>query len=390
MAQEYEFFATTAMGMETLLTEELRKMGDAEGPKAPTVPVVHKARGGAIFRGPLEAGYRACLWSRIANRILLPLKTFAAPGPDELYAGVRSIHWTDHLTVKNTLAVDFSASHSRMTHSHYGALKVKDAVVDQFRTLFGERPSVDPVHPDVRINVYLNNDQATVSLDLSGVSLHRRGYREEGSEAPLKENLAAAILMLAGWPRKDGAAFLDPMCGSGTLPIEAALMSGNIAPGRKRDYFGFKGWQGHVPALWKRLLEEAQELEIRDKKKFPKIVGYDENFRTIRVALSNLEKAGVHGKVHIEKKELKSCELIHPSGVLVVNPPYGERLGEVEDLKPLYKGLGDLMKQKFKGWEGYIFTGSPDLAKSIGLRATQRTVLFNGPIECRLLKYELY
>jgi 23S rRNA (guanine2445-N2)-methyltransferase / 23S rRNA (guanine2069-N7)-methyltransferase len=206
----------------------------------------------------------------------------------------------------------------------------------------------------------------------------------------LKENLAAALLMLAGWPKNDGSAFLDPMCGSGTLPIEAALMSANIAPGILRERFGFQGWQGHVPALWKRLLNEAKELEIKDKKKLPKIVGYDADFRVVRVALANLEKAGLHGRVHIEKRDFESCEPIADSGVVLINPPYGERLGDEEQLKGLYKSIGDTFKQKFKGWNGFVFTGSSPLSKVIGLKAAQRTVLYNGAIECRLLKYDLY
>jgi 23S rRNA (guanine2445-N2)-methyltransferase / 23S rRNA (guanine2069-N7)-methyltransferase len=379
--EQYDFFATAALGMEELLLGELQGLGASR---------IEQKKGGVAFCGSLEIGYRACLWSRVASRVLLPLASFPAPDPDRLYGGVRKIHWTDHLTAQNTLAVDFKSSHSQITHTHFGALKVKDAIVDQFRSVQGIRPSVNPVRPDVRIHVYLHQDIATISLDLSGDSLHRRGYREEGSKAPLKENLAAAILKLAGWPASEDSAFLDPMCGSGTLAIEAAYMAANKAPGVGRDYFGFLGWQGHVPALWKRLIQEAEEVEIRDKKKLPKIVGYDEDFRTVRTALGNIEKAGFHGKIHIEKRSLSACERIAGQGILVTNPPYGERLGEVESLKPLYKELGDTFKRKFKGWQGYVFTGSPDLAKTIGLKASRRFVLYNGPIECRLLKFEMY
>ncbi len=376
----YSFFATTALGMEPLLAQELRDMGAAS---------VEQTRAGVRFQGKLEMGFRACLWSRVANRILLPLKTFRAENPDQLYSGVRSIHWSEHLTCQDTLAVDFSTSQSQITHSHYGALKVKDAVVDQFRTLQGSRPSVDPARPSVRINVYLIKDEATVSIDLSGDSLHKRGYRDEGVPAPLKENLAAAILQLADWPNS-GDAFLDPMCGSGTLPIEAAWIAARRAPGMTRNYFGFLGWQGFVPVTWKRLLEEARDTEIRDKKNFPRIVGYDQDFRAVRVALANAERAGMHGKVHIEKRELSACERIAERGLVIVNPPYGERLGETEALKPLYKQLGDTFKNTYKNWNGYIFTGSQELSKVIGLKAARRHVLFNGPIECRLLQYQLY
>ena len=378
---EYSFLATAPLGMEQLLAQELKDLGATS---------VEEVGSSVKFKGRLEMGYRACLWSRIASRILLPLKVFPAADEDRLYAGVRAIHWTDHLTAENTLAVEFNCSHSKITHSHYGALKVKDAIVDQFRAVKGTRPSVDPAKPDVRINVYLVKNEATVSLDLSGDSLHRRGYRDPYAPAPLKENLAAALLAKAGWKAGYPGAFLDPLCGSGTLVVEAGLIAARIAPGLRRDYFGFLNWQGHVPVLWRRLLKEAEELMIREKKSIPKIVGFDQDVRSVRMALQSVERAGLHGKVHFEKRELAACERIAEKGILLTNPPYGERLGEVESLKPLYKLLGDTFKQKFKGWEGYIFTGSPELAKGIGLKASQRIPFFNGPIECRLLKYDLY
>lgn len=388
MAEIFSFFATTAKGMEPLLVEELKSQGALE---------VQEARAGAVFKGTLETAYRACLWSRIANRVLLPLKTFSAPTPEKLYGGVKSIRWSDHLSPENTIAVDFSSSRSQITHTHFGALKVKDAICDQLRSTQGTRPSVAIHRPDLRINVYVNEDQATLSLDLSGESLHLRGYREEGASAPLKENLAAAILMLAGW--KDlstthDIAFLDPMCGSGTLPIEAAMMAAQIAPGLGRDYFGFLKWQGHIPRTWQRLLAEAQEIRTQrlseGKKNFPRIVGYDADFRAVRAALNNIERAGLRGLVHIEKRDFTLCDRIEEKGVIILNPPYGERLGDVEALKPLYQNIGDTFKKKFKGWTGYVFTGNQELAKSVGLKASRRFVLFNGPIECRLLKFELY
>jgi len=250
----------------------------------------------------------------------------------------------------------------------------------------------------LRINVHVHDGQATISLDLSGESLHRRAYREEGAKAPLKETLAAAILRLAGWHRVAAArgGFLDPMCGSGTLPLEAAMMAADRAPGLGRDYFGFLGWQGHIPSLWKRIQDEAHErAKAGMAAKTSAIVGYDEDFRAVRSALGNLERAGLRGKAHIEKRELAACEVPAtyaegPRGIIVVNPPYGERLGEIEELKPLYRRLGDTFKQKFQGWEGYIFTGSPELSKEVGLSASRRFPLMNGPIECRLLKYELF
>jgi len=382
--------------MEPLLAEELRS------DKIRASDVV-ETRAGVSFKGTRETAYRACLWSRIANRVLLPLKTFPAPNPEKLYGGVKSIRWSDHLTPKETIAVDFSSSQSEISHTHYGALKTKDAICDQLKSVQGERPSVQTKNPDIQINVYVLKDEATVSIDLSGTSLHLRGYRDENTAAPLKENLAAAILMHAGWPTKLAEArakpdfkpamlpaFLDPMCGSGTLVIEAAMMAAQIAPGAERKHFGFLKWRQHDSALWKKIVNEAISGEMRDKKLFPKIVGYDADFRAVRAALSNLESAELTGFAHIEKRELALCESIAPCGIFVANPPYGERLGDEEQLQELYGRLGDTLKQKFKGWEGYIFTGSEPLSKLIGLRASRRYVLYNGAIECRLFKYELY
>jgi 23S rRNA (guanine2445-N2)-methyltransferase / 23S rRNA (guanine2069-N7)-methyltransferase len=386
---KFEFFATTAKGMEELLAQELAEIGSACG-----IEVAKPVKAGVPFRGPIEAAYRACLYSRIANRILLPLKTFPSPSPEKLYGAVKSVRWSDHLTSDQTIAVDFTASHSQITHSHYGALKTKDAICDQMTSIHGSRPSVDTQQPDLRINVYLNNDQATVSLDLSGNSLHQRGYRSEQREAPLKETLAAAILKLSGFEEilKNGGGLVDPMCGSGTIVLEAAQIAARIAPGLGREYFGFMGWKKHEPELWAQLRAEAESLRITDPKKLPQLTGYDSDFRAIQVALSNLEAAGLRGFAHFEKRELSGAlpPPHHSTGLFIVNPPYGERLGEEEELKPLYRSIGDAMKQRFKGWKGAVLTGSAVLAKEVGLKARRRHVLFNGAIECRLLTYDLY
>ena len=383
--KDLDFFATTAKGMEFLLAQELKGIGAVE---------IKEVRAGVIFRGSLECAYKACLWSRVANRVLLVLKTINAHDANQLYIGIQEINWADHLDINNTFVVDFSTNNSvrnsQLIHTHFGALKVKDAIVDQFRTLYGARPSIDPLQPDLRVNVYLHGEDATISIDLSGESLHKRGYREEGANAPLKENLAAAILCLSGWSQDSQIAFIDPMCGSGTLPIEAALIASNVAPGLLRKSFGFTKWLGHRAEIWERLVQEAQEKIIQDPKKLPQIVGYDHDSQAIAVALSNLEKAGLKGRVHFEKRALSTCEPVSAHGILVTNPPYGERMGDVERLKFLYQELGDLMKKKFQGWQGYIFTSNPDLAKAVGLRTSRRFVLFNGSLECRLLKYDLY
>jgi 23S rRNA (guanine2445-N2)-methyltransferase / 23S rRNA (guanine2069-N7)-methyltransferase len=377
---QHDFFAAAPKGLEPLLADELRTFGAS---------AIDATVAGVSFRGPLALAYRVCLWSRFANRVLLPLASFPATSPEALYDGIRTIDWRQHLPVTGTIAVDFHTALSQITHSHYGALKVKDAIVDQFRDACGERPSVAREHPDVRINVYLRRDRARVSLDLSGESLHRRGYRQEAVLAPLKENLAAAILALAGWPRIAGAggALIDPMCGSGTLPIEAALMAGDVAPGLLRPHYGFLRWQGHQPQLWEELLEEARQRRESGLKELPPIIGYDADAGTVRHALANVEKAGLRGLVHIEKRPYGEARPPKDarSGLLVANPPYGERLGEEQALTPLYAGLGELLRGHFPGWRGAVFTGNPRLALRLGGKPQGSHTLYNGAIECRLL-----
>ncbi|MDY0269585.1 bifunctional 23S rRNA (guanine(2069)-N(7))-methyltransferase RlmK/23S rRNA (guanine(2445)-N(2))-methyltransferase RlmL [Trichloromonas sp.] len=384
MTSHLNFFATAPKGIEPLLADELRALGAFE---------VVEARAGVAFSGPLEIAYRACLWSRLASRVLLPLATFPAKSPEELYAGVRSLDWGEHLSAESTLAVDASVSGSKITHSHYAALKIKDAVVDQFRDRTGMRPSVDAERPDVRINLYLLRDTATLSLDFSGDSLHRRGYRDEGVLAPLKENLAAAILIRAGWPEiaARGGALVDPMCGSGTLLLEGAYLAGDIAPGLLRPHYGFLRWRGHDALLWQQLLDEAQGRRAAGMARIPTIVGYDADHKAIRAAWANIEKAGLRERIHVERREVAA--LVAPAGaaagLLVVNPPYGERLGEVEALKEVYGTLGDKLKEQFVGWKAAIFTGNVELGKKLGLRARKLHTLYNGALECKLLHIDV-
>lgn len=384
MTSHRHFFATAPKGIEPLLAEELRAIGAFE---------VLEARAGVAFAGPLEIAYRVCLWSRLASRVLLPLATFPATSPEELYAGVRAIDWSEHLCAEGTLVVDASVSGSKITHSHYAALKIKDAVVDQFRDRTGQRPSVDAERPDVRVNLYLLRDTATLSLDLSGDSLHRRGYRDEGVLAPLKENLAAAILIRAGWPEiaATGGALVDPMCGSGTLLLEGAYIAGDIAPGLLRPHYGFLRWRGHDAACWQGLMAEAQERRDVGLARIPTIVGYDADHKAIRAAWANIEQAGLREHIHVERREVAG--LTAPAGasagLLVVNPPYGERLGEVEALKDVYGTLGDKLKEQFVGWKAAIFTGNVELGKKLGLRAKKLHTLYNGALECKLLHIDV-
>lgn len=380
----YHFFATTPRNMESLLADELRGLG-GEG--------VAETRAGVHFTGALAAAYRICLWSRIANRVLLVLGRFPAATPEALYAGAQRIPWHEHFSPDETFAVDFNTSQSQITHSHFGALKVKDAIADQFRRHGGVRPWVETERPDIRINVYLRRDEATLCLDLSEESLHRRGYREQGVTAPLKENLAAAILLRAGWPEiaHEGGALVDPMCGSGTLPIEAALMAADIAPGLLRDHWGFLRWKHHDAPAWDALMVEAKSRREKGLERLPSIQGFDHNPAAVHAALANVERAGLHGRIHIERRELEHCAPARPkdTGLVVVNPPYGERLGADSDLENLYRRLGERLKEGFPGWRAAVITGNPELGKKLGLRARRKHTLYNGRIECRLLHFDI-
>jgi 23S rRNA (guanine2445-N2)-methyltransferase / 23S rRNA (guanine2069-N7)-methyltransferase len=378
------FFATTPKGLELLLVDELRALG---------ITTAAEKLAGVEFTATLEQAYKACLWSRLANRIILKLTTFPAATPEALYEGVRRMNWSQHLYPENTIAVNFVSVQSNITHTLYGAQTVKDAIVDQFREKYNARPNVERMQPDLSINLYLHRDVATVGIDLSGESLHRRSYRLTAGEAPLKENLAAAVLIRAGWPKiaAEGGMLLDPMCGSGTLLIEGALMAADIAPGLLRDYFGFINWKQFQSNVWEELLNDAQTRAEIGLKTLPTIVGYDADPNAIRSAFENIERAGMHGRIHVEKRELTDLtqKANEKPGLIAVNPPYGERLGEIEDLQLLYTELGTKFKDEFPTWKAAVFTGNPDLGKVMGIRAKKYYSLFNGALPCKLLLFDI-
>ncbi len=380
-----QFFASCPPGVADLLATELKEFGGTQ---------TREIKTGVYFEGTLETAYRACLWSRTANRVLMPIGEADATTAQALYAGVQAIDWFLHLDTSGTLAIDFAGSSTGITHTHFGAMKTKDAIVDQFRDRFGERPSIDVERPDVRINVHLTRDRATLAIDLSGESLHRRGYRLRGVAAPLKENLAAAILLRSGWPAiaREKGGFVDPMCGSGTLVIEAAYMAQDIAPGLGRDYFGFLRWKGHDAILWTRLHEEASERRAQGGAQNAGRVlrGYDAEPQAVRAAIENAGRAGLTGSVHFERRDLRDLVCEHPvPGLVAANPPYGERIGDVEALKGLYAELGSRLREQFVGWRAVVFTGNPRLAREIGIHARRSHTLFNGLIECRLLRFDV-
>ncbi len=369
-------FAAVPRGSEEIAALELEAIG-ITGSKP--------GKGGVAFVADRSGLYSANLWLRTASRVLVQLAVFPCNGPDQLYAGVFAIAWAELITPVMTLAVDCSLRDSALTHSGFVALKTKDAVVDRIREACGSRPNVDTDSPDVRINVHLHKNVCTISLDSSGYSLDRRGYRIERNEAPLRETLAAAVVALTGW---DGSVpLVDPMCGSGTIPAEAALMAARMPPGLQRS-FGFQRWLDFDSQLWEQLIKKAED-GIR---KIPVglITGYDQDSRALLLAARNVAKAGLEGQIHFFHAALQDFQPQGDKGVLIINPPYGMRMGEEDDLRELYCQIGDIMKKRCRGWTGYVLTGNLELAKYIGLKASRRYVLFNGPIECRLLKYELY
>ncbi len=377
--KEYRLVASCAAGLESLVVEEIKSFGGE---------VVDQAKGLVSWQGGLGSAYRACLWSRFASRIFLEIGSFTVRNEDELYEGCGTIDWTKHLDLDTGFAVDCSLYKSSLGHSGFAALRVKDALVDQFRDRFDKRPSVQTERPGVRIKVYIHKEQATLSIDLSGESLHRRGYRQASGIAPLKESLAAAIVNLSGWhsalPKT--TMFLDPLCGSATLLIEAALIYGDSAPGLSRSYFGFSGWQQHEPALWEKLVDEAIEREDAGmEKEWPTFLGYDNDPLAVAAARKNIVQAGLEEKIVVKQAQLASLRRPAAKGFLVCNPPYGERLAEREEALQIYRCLGRLLNDQFSGWQVGVFTSNPDFSDRIGLSFSSRFKLFNGPIACRLL-----
>ncbi|MBP3861516.1 MAG: bifunctional 23S rRNA (guanine(2069)-N(7))-methyltransferase RlmK/23S rRNA (guanine(2445)-N(2))-methyltransferase RlmL, partial [Pseudomonas sp.] len=382
MSDRYELFLTCPKGLEGLLLEEATGLGLEEAREHTSA-----IRGMAT----METAYRLCLWSRLANRVLLVLKRFPMKDAEDLYHGVLDVDWQDHMVPDGTLAVEFSGHGSGIDNTHFGALKVKDAIVDKLRTPSGERPSIDKISPDMRIHLRLDRGEAILSLDLSGSSLHQRGYRLQQGAAPLKENLAAAILIRAGWPRMaaEGAALADPMCGVGTFLVEGAMIAADMAPNLNRIHWGFDAWLGHIPAIWKKLHDEATErAEIGMAKPPLWIRGYEADPRLIQPARNNIERAGLSHWIKIYQGEVATFEPRpdqNQKGLVICNPPYGERLGDEASLLYLYQNLGERLRQACLNWEAAVFTGAPDLGKRMGIRSHKQYSFWNGALPCKLL-----
>jgi len=376
------WIATAPVGAASVLAEELAQFGAED---------IRERSHDVKFQGTLEVGYRACLWSRTATRVYLSLGSIDATSSKSLYEAVKRIDWREHVAPGATLACDCSGGNESIRHTIYGSQLLKDAVCDNLRESTGERPNIRPERPDVLLHLHVEGPTALVSLDFSGESLHRRGYRSEGGRAPLKENVAAAVLLRAGWPQiaEAGGMLLDPMCGSGTFLTEGALIAADAAPALDRDYFGFLKWQGHDAPLWARLRAEA--LARRSARVVRRcILGSDIDSEAVRMTIANATHAGVADWLHVEKRALS--EVLRPkgeTGLIVANPPYGERIGAESGLPELYSELGAVLRDRFQGWQAAILTGNPPLARNLGIYAKRTHRVFNGTIECRLLRFDL-
>ncbi|MBW2503038.1 MAG: RNA methyltransferase [Deltaproteobacteria bacterium] len=374
----YSYFATAAKGLEEALATELLALG---------LQSIKVESGGVGFEGSRTDGYRCCLWLRTANRVLQQLSSFECPTVEALYSSTVDIAWEEHLTPEMTLAVDANLRDSRLNHSGYAALKTKDAIVDRLRQRFGKRPNIDTKNPDVRINLYIARNQAILSLDMAGTALHQRGYRQEQMVAPIRETLAAGIIQLTGW--NDSTPFVDPMCGSGTLPIEAALYASKTAPGLLGSTaYSFQKWPCFQVKVWQEVLGNAQSALHKLPDRF--INGADKDRQAVKIAQGNSRRLPFANAIAWHQCSFSRLKPPERRGTLVCNPPYGTRLGEQDKLVRFYRLIGDTLKQNWTGWTAWILSGNLALAKEVGLKPAKRIVLYNGPIECRLLKFEIF
>jgi putative N6-adenine-specific DNA methylase len=365
------FFATAPRGLEGLLLQELQALGAHE---------VSSVQGGVSFAGPWDTCYRANLWSRIASRVLWRVAQFEYRSEEDLYAAAKALDWSQFFAVERTLRVNLTAQKSPLKSLEFATLRIKDAVCDRFRETAGRRPDVERANPDVRVHAFLEAARATLYLDTSGEPLFKRGWRAQQGEAPLRENLAAGIVMLTGW--QPGEPLLDPMCGGATLLVEAAAMARGRAPGAKRS-FGFEKLSAFDPQLWEKIKrEKTNSTDCR-------LYGSDNDPRALEAARRNLAAAGVERWVTLEHADILERGAPAPAGVMVANPPYGERMGSADELARFYPKLGDALKRNFAGWRCYFFTSDLRLPKLIRLEPAARTPLWNGALECRLYEFRM-
>ncbi|HKL37704.1 MAG TPA: THUMP domain-containing protein [Bacteroidales bacterium] len=375
MQEKNNYVAKTFLGLEEVLAEEIRELGGQN------VQVINRA---VRFSGTKALLYEANLKLHTALRILMPFHSFRCAGEKELYQAVYDYAWEKIFNLYNTFIID-GVVHSRyFKHSHFASLKAKDAIADRFRAKYNRRPSVDKNNPDFRINLHIHQDQCTLSLDSSGDSLHKRGYKAKNVKAPLNEVLAAGLILLSGWDKK--SPFVDPMCGSATLPIEAALLANDIAPGSFREHFGFMNWQDFEYPLF----QEIRNKNLKRPKNPVRIQGCDISSQAIETSQANLENAGLSKRVELFEESMAEHEPPRQeNGVAIINPPYGQKLKST-DLDALYQNIGDVLKQKYTGYRVWVFSSNWKALKNIGLHASQKHTLYNGPLECRYQKYSIY
>ena len=372
-----KFFATCARGLEPLLAKELAAINARD---------IKKDRGGVNFSGDSTTLYNANLWLRTAVRVLQPLFSYICPTPDDLYEACRTVKWFDLMTTDHTLAVDCNVRDSGITHSQYAARRVKDAICDQFRDRTGLRPSVNVEMPMIGLNLHIHRDQAVLSLDSSWNSLHKRGYRPVQTRAPINEALAAGLLLHLGY---DGSTpLVDVMCGSGTFLVEGTWLAVRRPPGLTRKWYSFYGWRDFNPRLWAKLREEARE-QMLDRPAHT-VAGSDVLADAVELAGANTRNAGVGHIIDIERKPLKDARPApgSPPGLLIVNPPYGERLGEEEELIPLYRSLGEKAAEHWPGWKLAVFTSNDRLARKVNLPLLRSTPFYNGALPCQLWEFQ--
>ncbi len=371
-----DFYASSPVGLAEALEKELQDLG---------LKTLARHKTGVLFESPWAGCYKANLHSRLASRILKPILDFTAYQPDELYGQILKHDFTKYIPETGTLAVDAVVSDGMMRDQRFVALKVKDAIVDQFREKTGSRPDVDAKNPDLRIVVRANRNKFQVSLDTSGDGLFQRGYRKAAGEAPLKENLAAGLIKLSGWTGDQP--LVDLMTGAGTFAIEAALMALNVAPGVLRSRFAFQKWLNFDAQAWDELVEAAMDQEKPD---LPfKIYGFELDKQTLIKAKDNARRAGVDHVIEWKREHIATIDCPPELGMAIVNPPYGARLGEEDNLRDVYRDLGYTLKHKFPGWSCWVLSGNRNLIQDMHLKSSQRHYVYNGAIECRFLKYEM-
>jgi len=372
----FDMIAKTMSGLEEVLAEELRALG------AQRIDIAERA---VHFVGDTDLMFRANLCLRTSFRVLKPIHTLQVRTVEELYEKMKEIKWTDYMSAQDTFAIDGVVNSRLFNHSQYVALKTKDAIADWFRERLGYRPSVDVQNPRVRFNVHIFDDCLTLSMDTSGDSLHMRGYRRDSNEAPLNEILAAGMIALSGW--KGDTPFVDPMCGSGTLPIEAAMLARNAAPNLARREFGFTRWRDYNAKNYRKILDEVKGME---RPVAVPIIGSDISRTNIAIASDNLERTGLSRVVTLQAVRIQqSVPPEGPGGTLICNPPYGERM-QVDAIEALYADIGDAFEQRYTGWQAWLISNNIDAMKHIGLRATQKIPLLNGKLQCQFRQYELY